>query len=193
MLNKKLLQAVPTAMPYIRKNILFQWLAMLCTVICYGVLAWSAASLWETGTVEGLIWKVILFALALAGKRQFTIQAVRASAGASQSAKRTIRGRILEKLVRLSPADLVAWNTSELVQLSGEGAEQLEAYFANYVPQFLCASGAGHSLRHHTLSQCTGCHRPAGLRPADSREHRGRAEIRQETPGQILGPVYEPG
>jgi len=45
MLNKKLLQAVPEAMPYIRRNVLFQWLSMLCGITAYGVLALVSSQL----------------------------------------------------------------------------------------------------------------------------------------------------
>lgn len=139
MLNKRLLQAVPAAMPCIRKTVFFQWLSMLCTVAAYGLLASVTAQLALEQTVSGLIWKLLLFLAALLVRRATLTAAVRQSSSASQCAKAFIRSSILKHLAALSPAQLSRWNTSELVQLTGEGTEQLESYFASYIPQFFYA------------------------------------------------------
>ena len=139
MLNKKLLQAVPEAMPYIRRNVLFQWLSMLCGITAYGVLALVSSQLILERSFTGLGFRLCILAAALFGRWFFTLRAVQASAGASESAKRTIRKRLLAKLASLSWDESSAWNTSELVQLAGEGTEQLESYFASYIPQFFYA------------------------------------------------------
>ncbi len=139
MLNKKLLQAVPEAMPYIRRTVLFQWLSMLCGITAYGVLALVSSQLVLERSFTGLGFRLCILAAALFGRWFFTLRAVQASAGASESAKRTIRKRLLAKLASLSWNESSAWNTSELVQLAGEGTEQLESYFASYIPQFFYA------------------------------------------------------
>lgn len=66
MLNKRLLHTVPAAVPYIRRNVLFQWLSMLCTVTVYGVLASVAAGLITEQSVTGAGWKLAVAAGALA-------------------------------------------------------------------------------------------------------------------------------
>lgn len=139
MLNKKLLQAVPEAMPYIRRTVLFEWLSMLCGITAYGVLALVSSQLVLERSFTGLGFRLCILAAALFGRWFFTLRAVQASAGASESAKRTIRKRLLAKLASLSWDESSAWNTSELVQLAGEGTEQLESYFASYIPQFFYA------------------------------------------------------
>ena len=139
MLNKRLLHTVPAAVPYIRRNVLFQWLSMLCTVTVYGVLASVAAGLITEQSVTGAGWKLAVAAGALALRFFAMGQAVKAASGASQCAKGTIRKMMLDKISRLSLSRLGDWNTSELVQLAGEGTEQLETYFASYIPQFFYA------------------------------------------------------
>lgn len=55
---------------------------------------------------------------------------------AARSVKRVLRRRIYEKLLRLGPAYHQQAATSQVVQLSTEGVEQLETYFGAYLPQF---------------------------------------------------------
>ena len=49
--------------------------------------------------------------------------------------KRILRDKIYTKLLKLGAAYREQVSTSEVVQLSGEGAEQLETYFGKYLPQ----------------------------------------------------------
>ena len=63
-------------------------------------------------------------------------QAAVCSYRASRSAKQALRRTILEKLLRLGPGYSSRVSTSEVVQVTVEGAEQLESYFGAYLPQF---------------------------------------------------------
>ena len=58
---------------------------------------------------------------------------------ASFEAKRAVRRAVYEKLVRLGPSYRERVATSEAVQVSVDGVEQLEAYFGSYVPQLTFA------------------------------------------------------
>ena len=55
---------------------------------------------------------------------------------ASANVKRRLRSLVYEKLMRLGPSYRKTIATSEAVQISTEGVEQLEIYFGKYVPQF---------------------------------------------------------
>lgn len=61
--------------------------------------------------------------------------AARASYEASVDVKRILRKKIYEKLLRLGASYKEKTSTSEVVQLSTEGVEQLEIYFGKYLPQ----------------------------------------------------------
>ena len=58
-----------------------------------------------------------------------------ASYKASVDVKRILREKIYEKLLRLGASYRENVSTSEVVQMSVEGVEQLETYFGRYLPQ----------------------------------------------------------
>ena len=61
--------------------------------------------------------------------------AAKASYAASVDVKRILREKIYEKLLRLGASYREQISTSEIVQMSSEGVEQLEIYFGKYLPQ----------------------------------------------------------
>ena len=65
--------------------------------------------------------------------------AAAASYNASRTVKKTLRSAIYEKLLRLGGSYTQAVPTAEVLQLAGEGVEQLETYFGAYLPQFFYA------------------------------------------------------
>lgn len=65
--------------------------------------------------------------------------AASASYNASRTVKKTLRAAIYEKLLRLGGSYTQAVPTAEVLQLAGEGVEQLETYFGAYLPQFFYA------------------------------------------------------
>ena len=58
------------------------------------------------------------------------------SYSSSHIVKETLRSRLYKKLSKIGNSYSNEWSTAEIVQLSSEGIEQLETYFANYIPQF---------------------------------------------------------
>ena len=54
----------------------------------------------------------------------------------SKSVKKTLRNKIYSKLLRLGSSYNSKVSTSEVVQMSVEGVDQLDIYFASYLPQF---------------------------------------------------------
>lgn len=135
MINKRLIGMVSDSKKHIARNVAFQWaalaanIAMLLAIARYlsRLLAGQPASL--AGT---LLVAAALAAVRFACARQATICSYRASRSAKQSLRRTI----LEKLLRLGPGYSSRVSTSEVVQVTVEGAEQLESYFGAYLPQF---------------------------------------------------------
>ena len=135
MINKRLIGMVSDSKKHIARNMAFQWaalaanIAMLLAIARYlsRLLAGQPASL--AGT--------LLVAAALAAVRFVCArQAAICSYRASRSAKQSLRRTILEKLLRLGPGYSSRVSTSEVVQVTVEGAEQLESYFGAYLPQF---------------------------------------------------------
>ena len=135
MINKRLIGMVSDSKQHIAKNVAFQWaalaanIAMLLTIARYlsRLLAGQPASLATT---------LLVAAAAAAGRFVCARQAAVCSYRASRSAKQALRRTILEKLLRLGPGYSSRVSTSEVVQVTVEGAEQLESYFGAYLPQF---------------------------------------------------------
>ena len=57
----------------------------------------------------------------------------------SKAVKKVLREKIYRKLLRLGSSYKEKAQTSEIVQISVEGVEQLETYFGAYLPQFFYA------------------------------------------------------
>lgn len=138
MIKKRLLEIVPESKKYIAMNVLFQWLGMCCNIVMMYTIAQILSSLSENkGVSFGQSTLIMILAV---GIRVICIKASHtASYQASKSVKKTLRGKIYEKLLKLGASYTEHVSTAEVVQLAGEGVEQLESYFGQYMPQFFYA------------------------------------------------------
>ncbi len=161
MINKRLIDLVPQSRRYVALNVALQWCSLAANIVmiaafcrlleCVHSVATRANAGLETaadaassGSVAADLPANILFVAAVGVtaiviRMLATMGAARASFLASRSVKRTLRGRIYEKLLRLGPAYRERVMTSEVVQVSVEGVDQLETYFGAYLPQFFYA------------------------------------------------------
>ena len=137
MFNKRLIAMVPQAMGLIRKKVLVNWLSLLC-----GILFWfSLADILQTAKDGGVL-SVLSFAVCafcVVGRFALTRLSAGLTHRANAAVKRRLRDEIYAKLRRLGPGYTDAIPTAEVVQLAGEGVEQLETYFGGYLPQFFYA------------------------------------------------------
>lgn len=84
----------------------------------------------------GVLWQNLLLCLGTVPFRfVFTLLASGMSDQASKNVKRTLRSNIYDKLTRLGPNYTETAATSEVVMLASEGVEQIDTYFAKYLPQ----------------------------------------------------------
>ncbi len=95
----------------------------------------SAASSGFFQNAAGLPVRVGFLLVALIGRFFCDKMAAEASCRASVDVKRILRGKIYEKMLALGASYKEKIATSEVVQMSGEGVEQLEIYFGKYLPQ----------------------------------------------------------
>lgn len=138
MIKKRLLGLVPESKKYIGLNVLFQWIGMCSSVVMVYTIAYLLNSLREQQKVNYLMSALIISVTSLV--RVVCVKlAHRASYNASKKVKRTVRGLLYEKLLRLGSSYAENTSTAEVVQLAGEGVEQLETYFGQYMPQFFYA------------------------------------------------------
>ena len=129
MINKKLLFSVKESIPYIQKNVLYQWIRLICNVC-------STACLCLIITKHRNILCIGIIFICLILRYIVNQKAIEMSYLSSHIVKETLRSRLYKKLSKIGIEYTNKWSTAEIVQLSSEGIEQLETYFANYIPQF---------------------------------------------------------
>ena len=140
MFDKRLMEMCPESKKYIAGNIILQFLGLVCNVVMIMIIAISVQKLYEKiWGFEDLIIPVFVIILTVVMRFFTSKYAIRMSYLASRTVKRVMRVRIYGKLLRLGTSYREHASTSELVQESVEGVEQLESYFGQYVPQFFYA------------------------------------------------------
>ena len=138
MINKKLLSFDRGALRFVGANVAFQWLSMLCNVIFVRAIARLVGAAFAGMLTTGVLWQNLLLCLGTVPFRfAFTLLASGMSDQASKNVKRTLRSNIYDKLTRLGPNYTETAATSEVVMLASEGVEQIDTYFAKYLPQLV--------------------------------------------------------
>lgn len=136
MIKTRLVGLLSHAKKYIVYTILWQWAALLSQVLA----VFSIADLLEkvvyqnvtTAAVKGTVLTLILVVLI-----RFICERMgaRSSYLACVDVKRILREKIYEKMLKLGASYNEQVSSSEVVQVSTEGVEQLETYFGKYLPQ----------------------------------------------------------
>ena len=140
MMDKRLFGLVPGSVKYIVMTVVMQWILLLSNVLFMYAFAVLLTALYR-GTAGTYVF-LIAGASALGAffaRILFTYLIGRTRFLASKSVKITLRTKIYEKLLRLGTSYRESVNTAELLQAAGEGVDQLETYFGNYLPQFFYA------------------------------------------------------
>lgn len=140
MINKRLIGTVPQTKAYVMRSVLFQWGSMILNAVMMFFLARLLSKAWEK-TLIPADW--LIFALSVAvlllGRFIFTRATTKMAYQASAAVKKTLRNMLMEKLLGLGASYQQKASTAEVVQVAVEGVEQLETYFAAYLPQFFYA------------------------------------------------------
>lgn len=140
MINKRLIALIEESKKYIGLTVLYQWIALLANIVFMYSLARMIEALFMDYFVleEQLVF--IAFCLIAIVIRYFCKLAQhKTSFYAAKRVKKTLREKIYQKLLEFGPSYKNSYATSEIVQLAVEGVDQLETYFAQYLPQFFYA------------------------------------------------------
>lgn len=136
MIKTRLVQLLSHARKYILYNILWQWGALVAQIVAVFTISGLLGNLYEGNITESnMIQKGGILAVVLLVRFLCDRMAAKASYQASVDVKRVLRDKIYEKLLKLGASYHEKIATSEVVQLSTEGVEQLETYFGKYLPQ----------------------------------------------------------
>lgn len=137
MFHKRLLREIKENQALVVKMVLSQWvmlianvLLMIYTAIYINLIFDKKAAVSDTYRLAVILLAVLIVRVIMNSYNN------KMSFMASANVKYKLRNAVYEKLMKLGTAYKNTVKTSEAVQISTEGIEQLEIYFGKYVPQF---------------------------------------------------------
>ncbi len=140
MIKKRLLQIVPESKKYIGANVVIQWISLVTNIVMiYEIATFLEKLFLDDFTDDDIMRVAVVMIIALVIKAICTIGSSKMSFQSSKTVKLKMREMIYSKLLRLGASYKNDVNTSEIVQMTVEGVDQLETYFGAYLPQFFYA------------------------------------------------------
>lgn len=138
MINKRLINLCKDSKRYIVLTVLSNWISSLCNILIIILLGNKITDLFITKRFE-MDFSIIIIFICLILRIISNILSSKYSGLASANARIELRKIIYEKLLKLGINYSNYESTSGVVQVTGEGVEQLEVYFGKYLPQFFYA------------------------------------------------------
>lgn len=140
MMNKRLIGTVPESKKYIAGNVALQWCSLAANIAMMATIA-SLLSTLQAGAMTSSRLAILAAVTVVAVLVRYfcTLGASKMSYLSAQAVKKTLRDAIYQKLLRLGASYAEQVKTSEVVQVTVEGVDQLETYFGAYLPQFFYA------------------------------------------------------
>lgn len=140
MIDKRLIRTVRESKKYIAWNVIYQWISLVANITMMVSIADLLSRLFaNTADRENFVCTVIVVAAAVDIRYFCAVQSAKMGYLSSKAVKKVLREKIYRKLLRLGSSYKEKAQTSEIVQISVEGVEQLETYFGAYLPQFFYA------------------------------------------------------
>lgn len=137
MFHKRLLQEFKENQKQVAGMVLTQWISLLSNVTLMFVIANTLNSIVkDTFTTKHMVLLFLTFVAVILIRGGMTKINDTMSYLASTKVKSRLREVMNQKLMDLGTRYRKSMATSEIVQISTEGVEQLEIYFGRYVPQF---------------------------------------------------------
>lgn len=146
-IKMRLIRLLKGSGKYIIYQIIWQWLSLLAQIAIVLQVTELIDSAWQKSvTNDEILTTVGIVSAGLIVRFICDRLYSRACYLASVDVKRVLREQIYRKVLWLGPSYREQIRTSEIVQMTGEGVEQLETYFGRYLSQFLYALLAPFSL-----------------------------------------------
>lgn len=136
MIKTRLIKILSHAKKYIFYTILWQWIALLSQIlVVFSIADFLEKIVYDNITIQ-TVQRMAGTLLLAAGLRFFCEKrGARASYLACVDVKRILREKIYDKMIKIGASYREQISSSEVVQVSTEGVEQLETYFGKYLPQ----------------------------------------------------------
>lgn len=136
MINKRLINEMGDTKKYIKLQVFLQWIALLCNIVMVFTLTNLLQKAINGGVQTGEVIKTALvFIVVMAIRHAVMYKESVCSGESSKVVKSKLRHMIYEKLLKIGEKYQGKFSTSEILQVSAEGVEQLEIYFSKYLPQ----------------------------------------------------------
>lgn len=136
MINKRLMNLLQDSKKYVMQMVIWNWIALLCNVVFIFSFAFLLDNLLAGEINPSQIIAVAVIDLCMIAIRFICHKnSSNASFYAAAGVKKTLREKIYMKLLSLGSSYEEHIPTAEVVQVSGEGVEQLEIYFGKYLAQ----------------------------------------------------------
>lgn len=137
MIDRRLIREVDSSMKYIRRNVACQWGMLVLNIVVIAAVSWFLQqviqrSMRPLSAALVLMMAVVCIALRWKLCRMASINGDLAS----REVKQHLRTKIYRKLLALGSGYRDHVSTSEVIQVSVEGVDQLETYFSGYLPHF---------------------------------------------------------
>lgn len=140
MINKRFIQEMGESKKYIFYSVFLQWFSLLSNIVIVFMTSYFIQAVYRQnlGTRKVLIFTVVIvFCMML--RLLCSWGQGRVSFYSSSAVKSKLRRAVYAKVLALGNANEQNVSTSEFVQIATEGIEQLEVYFAAYLPQLIYA------------------------------------------------------
>lgn len=137
MFNKRLLSEFKENKILVVGMVITQWLSLLANVLLIYTMSDFIMKVFNRQVESKNIYILAITAIIVMAVRT-VMNSLNSglSFKASTGVKKRLRQMIFEKLMRLGSGYKEKLQTAEAVQITTEGVEQLEIYFAKYIPQF---------------------------------------------------------
>ena len=136
MIKTRLVGLLSHAKKYIVYTILWQWAALLSQVVAVFTIAnLLERVVYRAVTIPVIEQTILILVVVVIIRFVCERMGARSSYLACVDVKRILREKIYEKMLKLGASYSEQVSSSEVVQVSTEGVEQLETYFGKYLPQ----------------------------------------------------------
>lgn len=136
MINKRLVRLLSDGKKYIYGNILFQWINLIANIVAIFLISGFISDTYYGNVTDAkLVRLIVILAIAVLTRLICNVASSKMSYLSSKKVKQVLRHKIMEKMLTLGSSYNEKVRTSEVVQVSVEGVEQIETYFGLYLPQ----------------------------------------------------------